>query len=118
LSSPRWHEKAACASPSVPLEIFYSEAGGHRGDAATELSSHGRAMRVCARCPVRRPCLAQAIADEASGLNYGVWGGIPPEKRREARKEQRPLDETLDSLEAWFREQAPRWLTDDEEVVT
>jgi hypothetical protein len=67
-------------------------------------------MRVCARCPVRRPCLAQAITDEGSGLAYGVWGGVGPERRREARKAGRPLDETLNELESWFRNQAVRWL--------
>jgi hypothetical protein len=120
LSTPAWHGLAACASPTVPQEIFFAEVGGHRGEESADLSSYGRAQRICSRCPgsVRRQCLADAITTEGTGLAFGVWGGVPPERRREARKDGRGPDETLDVLEEWFRSEAPRWLTDDEEVLT
>jgi len=114
LSTPYWHALAACADPTVP-EVFYSEAGGRDGEEVAELPTYGRAQRVCARCPVRRPCLAAALRIEGTGLGFGVWGGIPPKVRRAHR--DLPLEEALDTLEAWFRTTATRWLTPKEEVV-
>ncbi|HVB26442.1 MAG TPA: WhiB family transcriptional regulator [Mycobacteriales bacterium] len=40
------------------------------------------ALAVCARCPVRAPCLAAALD---SGEPDGVWGGTTPEERRPMR---------------------------------
>jgi hypothetical protein len=101
----------------VPAAIFEVERGSTRNDEASDLSAYGRAQRVCSRCPVRRRCLADAITNEGTGLAFGVWGGVPAEQRLAARKEGRPLDESLDMLEIWFREQAQRWLLPDEEIV-
>lgn len=41
------------------------------------------AKLICGRCPVREACLAHALnANE----EYGVWGGLSPEERREMRR--------------------------------
>ena len=37
------------------------------------------ARRVCARCPVREPCLDYAITNR---IVYGVWGGLTGRERR------------------------------------
>ena len=37
------------------------------------------ATRVCARCPVRRLCLAYALANREQ---HGIWGGTTPRQRR------------------------------------
>ena len=37
---------------------------------------------VCARCPVRQPCLDYAISH---GITHGVWGGLAERDRRALR---------------------------------
>jgi hypothetical protein len=63
----RWHQDAACRGTDV--ELFYSE----------DESDERRALAVCAGCPVREPCLAQAMADREP---FGVWGGTTGRRRR------------------------------------
>jgi WhiB family redox-sensing transcriptional regulator len=41
------------------------------------------AKAVCGRCPVRAACLAYALD---TNEQHGVWGGLSPEERREARR--------------------------------
>lgn len=55
-------------------ELFFP-APGQRGKAA-------RAKRVCARCPVRAACLADALATHDE---YGIRGGLTPNERRMER---------------------------------
>ena len=38
-----------------------------------------RAKRICARCPVREPCLAYALRIREP---HGVWGGLNEMERR------------------------------------
>ncbi len=40
---------------------------------------YGPALRVCASCPLREPCLEEALA---CGAPWGVWGGTTPAQRR------------------------------------
>jgi hypothetical protein len=40
------------------------------------------ARRVCARCPVRQPCLDYAISH---GITHGIWGGLAERDRRALR---------------------------------
>src|SRR5487761_308791 len=54
-----WRHDAACLS--ADLTLFFPEDRGV-----------SKAKAVCARCPVRRPCLDWAIA---AGESWGVWGG-------------------------------------------
>jgi len=45
-----------------------------------------QAKAICARCPVRQPCLAYALA---TGQAYGIWGGYDEEERRVLNRQQR-----------------------------
>ena len=66
----RWRELAACRG--ADLEVFFPE----RGESAEA------ARQVCARCPVRQPCLDYAISNR---IVYGVWGGLTERERRTLR---------------------------------
>ncbi len=48
-----WHQDARCAEPDADPEWFYVERG----------QSPSRALKVCARCPVRAECLSYALND-------------------------------------------------------
>ena len=63
----RWREQAACRD--TDLDVFFPE----RGESA------GPARQVCARCPVRQPCLDYAISNR---IAYGIWGGLTGRERR------------------------------------
>jgi excisionase family DNA binding protein len=62
----RWMDHAACAG--VSSEIFFPE----RGQSAVP------AKTICARCPVRKPCLAYAVSIDE---RHGVWGGTSEGER-------------------------------------
>ncbi|PSK96126.1 WhiB family redox-sensing transcriptional regulator [Murinocardiopsis flavida] len=72
MSTPdrRWHEAARCRGADPGL--FFPAQGG----------SVRAAKRLCAACPVRRDCLAEALG---SGEAYGVWGGTSEQDRRALR---------------------------------
>jgi hypothetical protein len=40
--------------------------------------------RACAGCPVRKECLAEALAN---GEQFGIWGGLRPSERAALRKQ-------------------------------
>ena len=61
---PGWGVRAACASRSVDPDWWHAPAGD-------ELQTVARG--VCESCPVRRSCLAYALA---TGEPDGVWGGL------------------------------------------
>ncbi|MHB2024361.1 MAG: WhiB family transcriptional regulator [Mycobacteriales bacterium] len=65
----RWQEQAACNGMDV--ELFYP--------VTSDLTPSTRqALRICAGCPVREICLAEA---RSRGERYGIWGGMLPEQR-------------------------------------
>jgi len=66
----RWREVAACRG--ADLNLFFPG----RGESAEP------ARRVCAGCPVRKPCLDYALG---SGTTAGVWGGLAERDRRALR---------------------------------
>jgi WhiB family redox-sensing transcriptional regulator len=66
----RWRELAACRG--ADLDLFFPG----RGESAEA------AQRVCARCPVRPPCLDYAISNR---IVHGVWGGLTERERRALR---------------------------------
>lgn len=74
ISDRRWTDQALCAQ--VDPEIFFPP----RGDMAFP------AKRVCARCPVKAECLAEALATDD---RYGVRGGLSERQRRGLRAQQR-----------------------------
>ena len=63
----RWREQAACRG--TDLNWFYPERG----------HSAGPARQVCARCPVRQPCLDYALSNR---ITHGIWGGLTERERR------------------------------------
>ena len=62
-----WRERAACRG--TDLDVFSPE----RGQTASP------ARLVCARCPVRQPCLEYALSNR---ITYGIWGGLTERERR------------------------------------
>lgn len=65
-----WNEDwatAALCRRSSPDELFVRGAEQHK------------AKQVCATCPVRAECLAEALDNE---IEWGVWGGLTERERR------------------------------------
>lgn len=62
-----WADEARCRG--VDPELFFARA----------LSEARPAIKVCARCPVKEPCLDYAIAHD---IDHGVWGGLTERQRR------------------------------------
>lgn len=73
-SDDSWRSRAACRGMEV--DLFFPV--GRTGEAVGEIA---RAKAICARCPVRRQCLAFALA---SGQHHGVWGGTSEDERAAA----------------------------------
>jgi WhiB family transcriptional regulator, redox-sensing transcriptional regulator len=71
-----WRRRAACRH--VDTELFFPVGRGSRAMAETQ-----QAKAICARCPVRQPCLAYALA---TGQAYGIWGGYDEDERRVHRQ--------------------------------
>ena len=61
-----WQRFAACRG--LPTPMFYPPTG----------ASTGRALAVCARCPVRSACEQHA---RSTGEQYGIWGGLTESER-------------------------------------
>jgi WhiB family redox-sensing transcriptional regulator len=70
-----WRSEAACRDKDT--KWFYA-------DSRDQNYRAGR--QVCADCPVKKPCLDEAMHDEAaygSRLRYGLRGGLSPEERQD-----------------------------------
>lgn len=66
-----WQDDALCAQ--VAGDMFFPEQGG----------SAASAMAICAACPVRAQCLQFALDNH---ITEGIFGGMPPIKRRKYRQ--------------------------------
>ena len=64
-----WGDEAACASEWVDPDWWF---------AATDNPDHAAARTICRSCPVRRSCLAHALA---TGEPEGIWGGSDESER-------------------------------------
>lgn len=78
-----WQARAACRGPDSstffpPLRFEPKEERERR---------EARAKSICARCPVRRPCLDYALR---AGEPHGIWGGLNEAERRERLAQSRP----------------------------
>ncbi len=73
-----WLAAGSCVSADPDLFFPVSASGA----SATQIA---QARRICARCPVRRPCLD--FATETSQPD-GIWGGTTPEERARARRQE------------------------------
>jgi WhiB family transcriptional regulator, redox-sensing transcriptional regulator len=71
-----WRVEAACKY--LPTELFFPIGHGPRAQAQTTV-----AKAVCNACSVKAQCLDYALAANAQ---YGVFGGLSEEERREARR--------------------------------
>jgi WhiB family redox-sensing transcriptional regulator len=67
-----WTLSAKCAGMG---DIFFTEGSAQR-----------RITQICAGCPVRLACLAEALDDR---IEWGVWGGMTERERRRLLR-QRP----------------------------
>ena len=68
--SDAWSTRAACLD--YPPDVFFPDKPGPGNTA--------EARQVCGGCPVQVECLADALA---RGENYGVWGGLTEDQRKE-----------------------------------
>jgi WhiB family transcriptional regulator, redox-sensing transcriptional regulator len=71
-----WAARGACRQADP--ELFFPV--GPAGPAVRQVI---RAKDVCARCPVRHPCLVYALE---TGQDFGVWGGATEDERRVMRR--------------------------------
>ncbi|KID30940.1 WhiB family transcriptional regulator [Prauserella rugosa] len=74
-----WVDDAACRDEDP--ELFFPVSAMGPGAQQAE-----QAKAVCARCPVREQCLSYALE---SGLDFGVFGGLTQEERRELARKRR-----------------------------
>ena len=75
-----WRHRAACAAPAVDPDLFFP-GPGERGKVA-------RAKRICARCPVQAPCLAEGLAMPGL-LDEGIRAGTTAKDRARIRGQRR-----------------------------
>jgi WhiB family redox-sensing transcriptional regulator len=60
---PAWRSRARCADGNGTMTpLFFSE----------DLHDIARAKAICAKCPVTKPCLTEALESHEP---WGVWGG-------------------------------------------
>ena len=71
---PAWQARAACRD--LPNEVFFAGQGRRPDDA----------KHICRPCPVRRQCLAFALATPEP-IDYGVWGATTRKERQELRRQ-------------------------------
>ncbi|HET9969823.1 MAG TPA: WhiB family transcriptional regulator [Streptosporangiaceae bacterium] len=70
-----WRARALCAG--CDLELFFAP------------SREAEAAGICRRCPVRAPCLADALDAEAGNtFRAGIRGGLTPAERAAAARKQ------------------------------
>lgn len=76
-----WTEDANCSG--VEMEVFFPKSqDDDRFDLAKE---------YCQSCRVKRECLLLAINNEDHDDRWGVFGGLTPAERRQARHKKRKL---------------------------
>ncbi len=69
LTSPPWHELAACRGSDPQLFFPPDEL-----PAPLRVQLQQQAAAVCRPCPVRQACLGYSLL---TGQRHGVWGGLP-----------------------------------------
>ena len=70
IQPPSWTDHALCGQADP--EAWFPEPG-----------IRTIAKTICARCPVRRPCLLFALATNQA---YGIWGGLSTAERDRLRQ--------------------------------
>lgn len=74
-----WRDEAACSDADP--QLFFPVGTGPEA-----LDQLHRAKAVCETCPVAQECLIFAVT---TNQEYGVWGGLDEEERREVRRQWR-----------------------------
>lgn len=87
MTDPDWRLRAACRG--MDTNIFFIE--------QDKPDRTGEALAVCAKCPVKMPCRAEAesLAAVSDHAVYGVWGGVPQEDRRRKHRATRSGEKRL-----------------------
>jgi WhiB family redox-sensing transcriptional regulator len=80
---PQWRRSAACRDEDP--EAFYPPEGAWFSDLA-----EAAAKRICAGCPVRAACLADALDWESPRERHGVLGGLTAAERARLAAALRP----------------------------
>jgi WhiB family redox-sensing transcriptional regulator len=75
LSVSNWRDSAACKG--MDTRLFFPA----RGEPVSQA-----ARSACAGCPVRLDCLEAALAVNE---RFGIWGGLPTDKRDRIRFQRR-----------------------------
>jgi WhiB family transcriptional regulator, redox-sensing transcriptional regulator len=78
-SPAAWMQLGACRDAEPELFFPVSAVGPARDQME-------QAKAICASCLVRLSCLSYALA---TAQDYGVWGGMGEEERREFRRARR-----------------------------
>lgn len=76
-----WQRLAACRGE----DSTYYFAPSYFEKRGEKLAREAVAKRICAACPVRRPCLEYALQTREA---HGVWGGLNETERRAILKRQ------------------------------
>lgn len=76
--TPYWWDDAECANDEYAHKMLFSY---------SEKTQKEAVRLYCDPCPVRKACLTAALQVPVS-WDYGVWGGLTSDERREYRKQQ------------------------------
>ena len=71
-----WRNRAACLG--MDTDLFFPE----------KTENAAEAKQVCLSCPVREPCLEEAMS-LAGADDSGIWGGASPDDRRSLSRRRR-----------------------------
>jgi WhiB family redox-sensing transcriptional regulator len=86
----RWRTDAACgdADPAIFFPV---------GSTGAALETVAEAKAICEVCPVAQECLIFAVT---TNQEYGVWGGLDEEERREVRRSWRRASRRVSQTQA------------------
>jgi WhiB family transcriptional regulator, redox-sensing transcriptional regulator len=87
----RWQSAAACTGTDPRLFT----------DPRADTDDTHRAIAICRRCPVRRPCLTEALHHPAD-YDVGIWGATTVEDRHALRRLQQPAASPRGPMAALF----------------
>lgn len=73
-----WQDDAACGEDT--MHLFFAP---DNEPSTSKVIREQSAIGICEECPVRGVCRAYALA---FGEQYGVWGGLDEERRKEWRR--------------------------------
>jgi WhiB family redox-sensing transcriptional regulator len=91
--SGSWWADAACRGQDA--SVFF--APGYFEKRAEKLAREAVAKAICARCPVRVPCLEYALGTRDP---HGVWGGLNEMERRAVLRGRADARSRLGGVEA------------------